>query len=145
MRKNSGEVGEGGEDNERADKGIESSRVTNVDTTHQGADNTTEHGGIERIFECRADLTKESGKWGGIIAGQRPEGTPSGNVASNAVDNGREESNDKQTGCTSIAASSLLVDCGKREADKSGIINSVKVRCSVEDGDEVCQGSDEAN
>lgn len=138
------EVRESREDYERPDEGVEGDWGPDEDTAHERADDAAEERCVEGIVEGRMDLGKEAAERGGVVPRERPERSTCRDITSDAVNKRGQKGHDKKTDSSRIASCRLAVDIGQRKG-RGCREDRVQVLDGVEDGDEVQEGSDEAD
>lgn len=144
MRKDGGEVGKRGQLHETADEGIESGGGSDVNTSQDGNNHTTDQGCVERVVHPGIDTSQPAGEGGRFITRNGPQGTTSGDVATGTCDDSGQEGNDQQSKGATPSTRGLAVDLGERET--VGIAHDqVEVIDGIEDRDHIEKTGDEAD
>jgi len=110
MREDGEQEGDGGEEHERADEGVECCCRAHVDRTHACRDDAACQRGVEGALPADADGADVRAEWRGVIASQSVEGAACDDVASDrGCDYGQDDDNEEaQRGC--LGAGSLVID-----------------------------------
>ena len=139
-----GQVRATGHDDERPDESRKGGAIAHVD----GAEQAVEHGAgerrVERVLLRGVYAADPRAAWCGVVAAQRPQHAARGDVCADVCAEGGEVDDDEEAEGAGNGVGGLAVEVG--EGEWPGIREEgVEVIDAVEDGDDVEEGSEEAD